>query len=963
MLTLRSFCGNPVLREVAYPLESTGEPGLNDDHFKVKYAYNRLGELRSMIDQNGTKHTYTRDVLGRVLNDTPAFQAGSGIDTFIKRIAVNYDAFGRLQTVNSYDVITGTPHITNAVEFMYTPLWQVEYLFQDHNSVIERNGTTPIGDTRLVRYIYAPAVPPGSGVSNYSRPASLTYPDGKVLNYTYGAASSADDRISRPSAMGYAGELSAVLNYGRIGLDIFSLVDYTQADVQLDRTLQDDGTRATTTPRTPAGTYPGFDRFGRVVGHGWVDGALGPGAQGLPNRPQILFEKYAYDAASNRTRALEGRPKNLLGNRDREYEYDGLDRLKEARRGVLQGTTVTTGIGSQQWALDMLGNWVRVSRELNGSNPYADPGEAEDRAHNFANEIVTRDPDGSGGQAPLPFAYDHAGNLQSAARSATTNDTYTHDAWNRLVRHGYSGTVIPLETVEYQYNGLHWRTLKKVLSNAINDDTVDKNDAPASSSGTLRLMYYSAAWQLLEERIDLDFANTPGTDQTEQEVWGLRYIDDPVLRRVYTTNPAKDNRYYHLTDVQFSTAAMVGTGLSPRVFERIRYDAYGQATHRWPGDFNDDGYVNSTDQAMLSAVPAGTTINDAAYNVVLDLNHDGVINSADQSAFNLWLNRSPLAVGLISDPAGPDNAFGYGGYVFSPEVSLYCERFRWYDPVTGRWLQRDPAGHVGGMSLFEYAASRPSHFLDPTGLLAEPPKDASGDNKCECSDDELADLRDMLRRRPGDVDHNFAPTKENLEYQRRAAEEFDQNAKRYAAYACEAGLFAATFVVPGDEVLWGAVFYKMGWLTRGGKIVTKEGMEIAENVALKALQEERAALAACKKKIGDKCRKALRKALGKPPKGLKSPQAHHDLPVDFKEWFESRGIKDINAPEHGRWVSGAPDGPHQCWTKQFNEEWRKFIEKNPTASPEEIIKQRDLMRGSGKYPAEWPTNCPAPPQK
>ena len=39
------------------------------------------------------------------------------------------------------------------------------------------------------------------------------------------------------------------------------------------------------------------------------------------------------------------------------------------------------------------------------------------------------------------------------------------------------------------------------------------------------------------------------------------------------------------------------------------------------------------------------------------------------------------------------------GYVWSPKAEIYCVRYRYYDPLLGRWLQRDPAGYVDGLNL------------------------------------------------------------------------------------------------------------------------------------------------------------------------------------------------------------------------------------------------------------------------
>src|ERR1043165_7152192 len=147
-------------------------------------------------------------------------------------------------------------------------------------------------------------------------------------------------------------------------------------------------------------------------------------------------------------------------------------------------------------------------------------------------------------------------------------------------------------------------------------------------------MYYSAAWQLLEERVDYDCVTSPGTNRLEQEVWGIRYIDDPVLRLTAADGDpiGKASRYYHLTDVQFSTVAMIGMGSDPELKERVRYDPYGKATHRWGADVTDDDQVNGDDKTALgAAATAGYHIYDTGYDVAMDLNRDGVIDSADDS--------------------------------------------------------------------------------------------------------------------------------------------------------------------------------------------------------------------------------------------------------------------------------------------------------------------------------------------
>lgn len=712
-----------LLREVIYPDESSGQPG-SGGTYKVAYAYNQLGELRSVVDQNNTKHTYTRDILGRVLTDTPAVPgSGSNIDTTIKRIGVGYDDFGRLATVRSYDNLS-TGNVRNAVEFLYRPLWQVGYVFQNASGDIARSGTTPSGSTVVVQYSYVNIAAPTSGSEgNYSRLNTMTYPTGNYIGFEYGGGSDMDDHASRVTSIGMSGDDLPIVVYSRLGLDMFAVVDYPLSDVQLDRTFSQNGKRRIWGAQA-AGLYPGWDRHGRVAIQAWVDGDLSTMTSphlGNPTRPAIVDEVYTYDAASNRVSKDDMRPGVKWASPDSRYSYDGLNRLREDQKDTHTAGTFGTKKGSQRWTLDVLGNWETLEKELGTTNPYGDTGEVETRLFNEANEITNRYPNGSTTSTPdLPFVYDHAGNLRDQKLSSTTSDQFTHDAWNRLVKHIYTFTGISgtTDTIEYEYNGLHWRTIKKITPA---EGSSESEEGGGGTGGTLRTMYYSAAWQLIEERIDDDVTTSPSETRREQEIWGIRYIDDPVMRTSVDPNGDADpNRYYHLTDVQFSTVAMIGMGADPEVVERVRYDAYGKATHRWGCDITDDGQVNSSDSSALSAVvSSGYHLYDSGYDVAMDLNRDGVINSTDSGILSAAGTIAALADGEISDRStnGPDNVFGYDGYVFAPEIQRYCVRYRWYDPPTGRWMERDPIEYGDGANLFQYGAGDPVDMIDPSGLV------------------------------------------------------------------------------------------------------------------------------------------------------------------------------------------------------------------------------------------------------
>ena len=59
---------------------------------------------------------------------------------------------------------------------------------------------------------------------------------------------------------------------------------------------------------------------------------------------------------------------------------------------------------------------------------------------------------------------------------------------------------------------------------------------------------------------------------------------------------------------------------------------------------------------------------------------------------------------------------GHQGLLLDKEFGLYYNRARYLNPRLGRFMQRDPAGYVDGMSLYEYVHSTPILALDPIGL-------------------------------------------------------------------------------------------------------------------------------------------------------------------------------------------------------------------------------------------------------
>ena len=61
------------------------------------------------------------------------------------------------------------------------------------------------------------------------------------------------------------------------------------------------------------------------------------------------------------------------------------------------------------------------------------------------------------------------------------------------------------------------------------------------------------------------------------------------------------------------------------------------------------------------------------------------------------------------------NPWRYPGQYEDAETGLYYNRFRYYDPETGRYLSEDPIGLAGGVGLYAYVHD-PAGWLDAWGL-------------------------------------------------------------------------------------------------------------------------------------------------------------------------------------------------------------------------------------------------------
>ena len=408
-----------------------------------------------MKDQNGTVHRYLFDGQGRQVSDR-VIEVGAGIDTTVRRIDQAYNRRGLLARITSYAEPEGRTTL-NEVRRQYNGLDMLVAESQQHVGAVG-------ADSPVVTYAYDETAASGL-YTNGLRPVSLTYPNGRTIQFTYGVSGSAADQLNRLDTIKDS-DGTPLSSYSYLGLSTIVIEDYLQRQIRLDYF---GGT---------SGAYAGSDAFGRVVQQLWASYA---------SSPAVALDEYSYtyDQAGNRT----SRDNALNPGLDEAYQYDDLDRLTSWSLG---------GTQQQAWSLDALGN------------------DLSSGTYNVANEEAPTT--GSSG-------YDLAGNMTALQ----SGDAAVYDAWNRLVevsnssgiveQYEYDGTNRRIEISSY-FSGS--------VPTAVTTDYYAKQQVVESdiTSGSQAVGGYQYVWspRYIDAPVLRDTLNTAGTGIVAAD--RVYYLDD-----------------------------------------------------------------------------------------------------------------------------------------------------------------------------------------------------------------------------------------------------------------------------------------------------------------------------------------------------------------------------------------------------------------------------------------------------
>ena len=155
------------------------------------------------------------------------------------------------------------------------------------------------------------------------------------------------------------------------------------------------------------------------------------------------------------------------------------------------------------------------------------------------------------------------------------------------------------------------------------------------------------------------------------------------------------------------------------------------------GDFTTDAnHAISEDKRYLSE--SGARVEQTVSTAATRYLHGDLIDSTMLATDQGGTAVSAVSYTAFGEPIGDasqlDTRYQYaGGWGYESDlltlsgapntapISLQHVGERWYQPNTGRFVQRDPTGMMGGLNLYGYCINNPLSAIDPTGTTSTGP--------------------------------------------------------------------------------------------------------------------------------------------------------------------------------------------------------------------------------------------------
>ena len=468
--------------------------------------------------------------------------------------------------------------------------------------------------------------------------------------------------------------------------------------------------------------------------------------------------KTTQNSRSHYGKAKFGKSRYLGETAEREFKYDGLDRLVKV---------IFEDDSEMEYFYDQEGNVIETRETASSGSP-----KVTQFSYYGDNRLYQVKYVRSGGDQVFTYTYDPGGRPL----------TLTYPTSTGIVAHfsgpssepGWDGNG-QLKHLRYVKGGVDIRRFAFSYDDAGNRITqLDVTPAKATSWA------YGYDWLDRLETVKKAEAATVGALGALQLVSVYEYdaADNRIEFQVPNLDPDLTETFsYSFDDADniLSISKTIGTG-SPSVIETFTSDADGNLKTRISGgvtttyvwdDFNRLAAISTSDGSKKQSHTFGVSgfrrkkkdkndvetteyaeslttavAKNSAETVTYLMGHQilGFERASDGAMF--WyvtdslssvrdvVNSSGTVVAsyefaeygqrISSSESGVSSQKTFvGGLSVQDEVAdtgLMMTGHRFYDPSLGRFLSRDPIGFAGGLNLYQYANSSPLRFVDPAGL-------------------------------------------------------------------------------------------------------------------------------------------------------------------------------------------------------------------------------------------------------
>ena len=683
------------------------------------YSYNSLGQVTSSTDPLGHTTTNTYDDKGKLTQT---------LDPLGARTSYVYDGRGNLTSVTnalnqtssfSYDAAGNQTSSTDPSGATTTLTYDAMGNMLTQKDALGKVTTFEYDG----RYRLAKSTDPLGNATSYAydlkgNKTSQTDANGNVTRYEYdllGHLVKSVDALNNANTNTYGGTGCASCGGGTDKLTSVTDAKGQTTSYQYDllgRLIKE------TDPLGKATLY-GYDAVGNLISKTDANGAT---------------LTYAYDAIHRLTK------KNYPDTSSESYTYDAVGRMLTTTNAIVAYSYVYDMAGRVTSFVDSRGYSIAYSNDLAGnrSKMTLQAGTADERITSYSYDAAGRVSGITSNAGTFAYGYDTLGRRVSLAYPNGITANYGYDSAGRLtsLTHGtvasFSYTLDKVgnrtsktttEVEKYLYDSTY--RLLGVVSTKPEAFSYDAVGNRLTGPGAKDIGYlYNAGSQMLKGR-KLNYGYDSNGNQTTRDIigaadksWSLTWDYENRLVKMEKQSGAEKKTVRFSYDPQgrrigkqVTTVIDGVTKTETHVFiydnENIILETFTDGSGTSKTFFThsagaDEHLAIESNQRFsyyhADGLGSAVTISDRNKRVVQSYEYD---------SFGM-MKPSSSSFG---------NSYTYTGREWDKETGLYYYRARYYDPIDGRFISKDPIGIKGGVNQYAYVNNNVINSTDPLGLF------------------------------------------------------------------------------------------------------------------------------------------------------------------------------------------------------------------------------------------------------